>query len=260
MSPSSPRSTPPLARRRPTPRERQKRASHQRARKLSAVRRRRAAVWATGLLVLLAGVIGLVATRGTASSSPAVLGHHDQASSPLGGPAGPERIPLERGPSLAPATTTAGGEPVDGVACQPTEQVVYHVHTHLSVFVDGILRPIPPGIGIVLPVPEQTVDGAFYAATTCYYWLHVHAQDGVIHIESPSMTAYTLGQFFAIWGQPLSATQVGPATGRLTVFVDGRLHRGDPAGIGLGSHEDIQVDVGKPVVPPERVNWTHTGL
>jgi len=52
---------------------------------------------------------------------------------------------------------------------------------------------------------------------------HVHAQDGIIHVESPTARTYTLGQFFGIWRQPLDAQQVGPARGTLTVFVNGRL-------------------------------------
>ena len=34
----------------------------------------------------------------------------------------------------------------------------------------------------------------------------------------------------------------------------------DPAGIELGAHEDIQIDVGSPASPPERVDWSGTRL
>ena len=107
---------------------------------------------------------------------------------------------------------------------------------------------------------QETAEGPFYGATRCYYWLHVHAQDGVIHIESPSVRRYTLGDFFAIWRQPLTLRQVGPVTGKLTVFLNGHLDRADPASILLGSHEDIQIDVGTPVVGPQSINWAATGL
>ncbi len=44
---------------------------------------------------------------------------------------------------------------------------------------------------------------------TCLYPLHVHdGEPNIIHIESPIQKTYTLGNFFDIWGQPLSATQV----------------------------------------------------
>ncbi len=82
----------------------------------------------------------------------------------------------------------------------------------------------------------------------------------MIHIESPAQQSYTLGQFFDLWGQPLSPNQVGPATGPLTVYVNGRPYSGNPRDIPLGSREDIQIDVGTPTVPPVPVDWTATSL
>ncbi len=142
---------------------------------------------------------------------------------------GPEGIALEEGRLLAPATTAVSGQTVDGVQCNTDEQVAYHIHTHLTVYVDGTLRPIPAGIGIVAPVAQQTANGGFDSASRCYYWLHVHAQDGIIHVESPTTANYTLGQFFAIWQQPLTPDRVGPATGKLAVFVNGVRYAGNPA-------------------------------
>jgi hypothetical protein len=83
----------------------------------------------------------------------------------------------------------------------------------------------------------------------------------VIHIESPSVRQYTLGNFFDIWNQRLTSSQVGSATGSLTVFVDGRRYSGAPAAMRLASHEDdIQIDVGDSVVPPQKVSWSGTEL
>jgi hypothetical protein len=182
------------------------------------------------------------------------------ATSVLTGPPGPEGIVLEQGQLLAPASTAADGQPVDGIRCDASEQVAYHIHAHLTVYVNGALRPIPAGIGIVTPVAEQTPDGPFYSATRCYYWLHVHAQDGIIHVESPNNSNYTLGQFFAIWKQPLSTDRTGPDTGPVTVFVNGVRHTGNPASIALTSHEDIQIDVGTPAVAARRVDWSRSQL
>ncbi len=93
------------------------------------------------------------------------------------------------------------------------------MHTHLNVFVNGQARVIPYGIGVPGAEAVQTAHGAFVETGSCFYWLHSHQEDGVIHVESPSTSlSFTLGQFFAIWGVPLSSTQVGPATGKLTVF------------------------------------------
>ncbi|MCU1494731.1 MAG: hypothetical protein JWO62_2495 [Acidimicrobiaceae bacterium] len=209
------------------------------------------AALAAALAAALLAVLG-----GTTSAQP----RSDTATSMVSGPPGPEGVPIEVGQPLASTSTAATGSTVDGIQCNSTEQVVYHVHTHLSVYVNGVLRPLPAGVGIVYPVAQQTAEGPFYGATQCYYWLHVHAQDGVIHIESPTQRGYTLGDFFDIWNQPLTATQVGPARGKLTVFVDGRPYRGNPRDVQLGSHEDVQIDVGAPVVTARKVNWSQTQL
>jgi hypothetical protein len=78
----------------------------------------------------------------------------------------------------------------------------------------------------------------------CLYWLHTHDTTGVIHIESPAQRVYTLGEFFDVWGQPLSSTQVGHLTGHVTAFLNGRRFPGDPRSIKLTPHAVIQLDVG----------------
>ena len=217
-------------------------------------------MWGSAVVVAAAVAVGITVSvhGGDAHASPS--GPTDAATAVLTGPPGPEGIVLEQGQLLAPAGTAATGTAVDGIQCSASEQVAYHIHTHLSVYVNGALRPIPAGVGIVTPVAQQTANGAFDSASRCYYWLHVHAQDGVIHVESPTTTTYTLGQFFAIWNQPLSANQVGPDTGTLAVFVNGVRYTGNPAGIPLQSHEDIQIDVGTPTVAPHRVDWSKSQL
>jgi hypothetical protein len=219
-------------------------------------RRRRRTRLVSATVAVLVVVTGIVVAVTQSGSSPGVPG----ATHPVSGPPGPEGVPLEEGALLAPVSSAANGRTVDGIQCNAGEQVAFHVHTHLSVMVDGRLRPIPAGIGIVSPVAQPTAEGAFDQASQCYYWLHVHAQDGIIHIESPAGHRYTLGDFFDLWGQPLTTDQVGPATGALTMFVNGKRYLGDPRSIGLGSHEDIQIDVGAPVVTPQGVDWSQTKL
>ena len=137
-----------------------------------------------------------------------------------------------------------------GIQCSSSEQTVYHIHAHLAVFVNGAQRAIPYGIGIPggTAAPEAS-GGPYVGSGTCFYWLHSHDQSGVIHIESPVQKLYTLGDYFAIWGQPLAAGQVGPANGTLTVYVDGKRYAGDPASITLTAHKLIQLDVGTDVPP-----------
>lgn len=169
---------------------------------------------------------------------------------------GPEAIGVPKAPQLAGLATAATGQPVDGISCDTTEQVVYHIHVHVTVFVNGAQRQIPPGIGIVNPQGQQTPQGVFISSGSCFYWLHTHAADGIIHIESPSKQTFTLGDFFDIWGQTLSTTQVGPATGHVTTIVNGRQYLGNPRTIPLDPHTQIQLEVGKPLVAPVKVtNW-----
>ncbi len=173
---------------------------------------------------------------------------------------GPEGIPLEQGPDLAPAGTTSQGATVDGVQCAPIEQLAYHIHSHLQVYVNGQPRALPAAIGMVGPVAQQTPYGPFYGAQQCYYWLHTHASDGIIHIESPSARVYTLGNFFDEWNQPLSGTQVAGEKGKVSAFVNDKPWTKSPRDIPLVPHESIQLDVGKPTVAPHEASFAGTNL
>ena len=190
----------------------------------------------------------------------AVLHRPDQAAASGTGELGPEGIPLQTGAPLASIVGAASGEPVDGIRCEASEQVAYHIHAHLAVFVNGEPRSIPYGIGVVTPAVTQTAPGPFVQATRCYYWLHTHTGDGVIHVESPTQRQYTLGDFFDIWRQPLNARRVAAATGTVTAYVNGMRYTGDPRGIVLAEQEDIQLDVGKPIVSPQTVDWSTSQL
>jgi hypothetical protein len=146
---------------------------------------------------------------------------------------------------LATTNGMAQGQPVDGISCQASEQLVYHIHAHLAVYTSGSQKAIPAGIGIVPPVlSTPTTAGPIVYGGRCFYWLHSHTQDGIIHIESPTERVYTLGNYFDIWNQPLSATQVGPARGAVTAYVDGKPFAGDPRSIPLLPHTLVQLDVG----------------
>lgn len=167
-----------------------------------------------------------------------------------GGGGGAASPAAQTAPLLASADTAATGETVDGIQCQASEQVVYHIHSHLAVYVASAARTIPAGIGIPPPRQiEQTPEGPFVVAGTCYYWLHSHTADGIIHIESPTQRIYTLGNYFDIWRQPLSATQVGPATGTVIAYVNGQRYTGDVRAIPLEVHTLVQLDVGRDVPP-----------
>jgi len=174
---------------------------------------------------------------------------------PAAGPTGPEGVPVPAGPALASTATGATGQPVDGISCQTSEQTLFHIHAHLTIFVNGAARQVPAGIGIPGAQATQSPQGPFIETGTCFYWLHTHASDGIIHIESPVERTYTLGNFFDIWGQPLGPDQVGPAQGHVTAIYNGQVWQGNPRDIPLNAQAQIQLQVGTPLVTPEQITF-----
>ena len=139
------------------------------------------------------------------------------------------------------------GLPIDGVRCEATEGVLQHVHAHLQLFDRGRVVPVPAQIGM-MPIAG------------CLYWLHTHSSNGIVHIESPVVRTFTLGQFFDIWGETLTRTQaagVRASRGRVLRFtVNGRPWTGDPRSIPLRDREEIVVQNGPPYGKPRPADWS----
>jgi hypothetical protein len=156
---------------------------------------------------------------------------------------------------LASTSGQATGDTVDGVSSNANEQVLFHVHAHLAIYVNGKQKLLPYGVGIVPPYQLQA-DGnsQFVAGGQKFYWLHTHDESGVIHIESPVQRTFTIGNFFDIWHQPLSNTQVGPNKGTVTAFLNGKKYTGDIRNVPLNAHGEIQLDVGT-VVPFQKYTF-----
>ena len=228
------------------------RAKIARMQALEAQRRRRrywiAGVSAAVLVILAITGITLAVTGGGAPATAkggapelklaalSTLG--DLRSAPAPGPAGPEGVPVPAAAPLASAAGGAAGSPVDGISCQGAEQNIFHIHTHLTIFINGAARQLPAGIGI---------------PGSCLYWLHTHQADGVIHIESPVRRTFTLGEFFDEWGQPLGPDRIGPVSGHVTALYDGKVYQGNPRGIPLNAHAQIQLEIGTPLIAPETI-------
>ena len=132
------------------------------------------------------------------------------------------------------------GASIDGIRCDRVESSVFHIHQHLAIYDRGSPVAIPSDVG-------RPVLG------NCLYWLHTHVADGIIHVESPVVRTFHLGDFFNVWGQPLSATRIGPVKvpkGKLRVYLDGRPYTGDPRKIELTEHLDIVLEAGPPYPKP----------
>jgi len=131
--------------------------------------------------------------------------------------------------------------PIQGIRCDRMEGTAYHVHAHLTILNHGKPVDIPDDVGRPIFAP-------------CIYWLHTHTSDGIIHVEAPMVRTFTLGQFFEIWGEPLSRTRAADARvlhgEKMTVWVNGQRYSGDPKTIALAEHTDITIEVGSPANKP----------
>jgi hypothetical protein len=121
-----------------------------------------------------------------------------------------------------------------GIACSTTPQTALRARAHLDLFADARRVRVPERVGV---------------RPTCAYWVRTEDADGVITIGSPERRAFTLGDFFDVWGAPLTPTRV--LTFRvserrpLRVFVDGRRVSGDPRSVRLRDGRQIALVVGR---------------
>jgi hypothetical protein len=251
-----------------------RRRAIQQAKAAEARRKRRVRLAVAGSVVAVAGLAAGITVATTGGGSPASGGSSGQGGAalaalatlgtlrpaPAGGPMGPEGVPIPSAAALAGTASKATGQAVDGISCDTSEQTLFHIHAHLTIFVNGVPRQVPAAIGIPGAVAQQTSAGPFIGSGTCFYWLHTHAADGIVHIESPVQRTYRLGEFFDEWGQPLGPDQVGPAKGHVTVIYNGKVFEGNPRDVPLTAHAQIQLEVGTPLVAPESISWTGTGL
>ncbi len=124
---------------------------------------------------------------------------------------------------------------VIGLPALSEEGMVLHTHQHLDIVIDGKPVPIPSGIGTNERIGFITS-------------IHTHDTSGVIHVESPTIETFTLGQFFDIWGVRFTADTIGGYTSQenktLRVFVNGKEHVGDPRTLALDAHQEIVIVYG----------------
>jgi hypothetical protein len=136
---------------------------------------------------------------------------------------------------------------VDNIACQTNERLDYHIHALLSIYVDGNAVPLPKNIGVAS-------DGS------CIYWLHTHDNSGVIHVESPTTTKYSLGTFFKLWEDHFSSLGYPSkldTTSGWQVYIDGKPYDGDFHNIQLEAHRRITLAYNSPNSPHDNpaFNW-----
>ncbi len=117
-----------------------------------------------------------------------------------------------------------------GLSPLTREGSALHIHEHLDISINGKTITVPAGIGI-----DQIA--GFISP------IHTHRANGVIHIESPTVQTFTLGQFFDVWGVRFTSQCIGGycATGsnNLKVYVNGKFYDGNPRLLPLKERQEI---------------------
>lgn len=213
-----------MAKRTPTPAERQARLAAARAEVARRERRRR--LRTIGLVTLAVAVIG------SGVAAVALADHHSRAAA-----AGPTSAPPARTTappwSAPPAREVPALVKAAGLPLLQMDATDVHFHAHLDVLIDGKPVPVPDNVGI---------------GATSLSPLHTHDATGVVHVEAPKAARFTLGQFFTEWNVRLIGTCLGglcvDATHQLAVFVNGTPFTGDPRQLVLAAHQEIAVVYG----------------
>jgi hypothetical protein len=176
----------------------------------------------------------------------AVAGCGGQSASGHGGALPPSYIPLTVGPGPSyepPVRAPSGRRTIAGLGC--SKELGRRFGVHVELFAHRHVVLIAPGIGVVGPVRL----GPVVRSGRCYFPLVTLEPTGVVDVRS-QVTVLTLGQVFALWGQPLTPTRLaGFAGSDVAAFVDGHRVTGDPADIRLRRHDEIVLETSGYVIP-----------
>lgn len=171
-----------------------------------------------------------------------VLGHFTR-SAPIQTIANPNNLPGIVTSKLPWGTNSAGLRArlkATGFSALRGEGSAMHIHPHIALSINGKDTAIPANIGI------NRISG--FMST-----IHTHRSNGIIHIESPTVQDFTLGQFFDTWGIRFTTECIGgycsTATSSLRVYTDGKLYTGNPRLLPLKEKEDIYITYGTSTAP-----------
>ncbi len=139
---------------------------------------------------------------------------------------------------------------INGIPCDGSGMTVsYHVHAHLTIYINGKQAAIPKNIGI-------PTDGS------CIYWLHTHTSDGIIHIEAPQQQSNeALDDFLAIWTEGFPKLGYPPQLNLTTgwkIYIDGKPFTSVPVTspvhteVPMASHDAITLEYGSNNPPPDK--------
>jgi hypothetical protein len=219
---------------RPITRQAQKQERREEERQRRQAAQRRAARRKRTILI---SVIAAVVVLASAITAYALANAHKSTAQ------NPSALPTE-------AVFNPAYPPVDRVYCDQLEQQGYHIHVHLTIWLNGSQVTIPQNVGIA-------------SDTSCFYWLHTHDTTGVVHIEAPATASLNLQQFLDIWGKEFSTLgyqdQLGSSTG-WTVWVGGKQISGGFSKVVFQPHMAITIAYNSPNVKPDTIYNFAAGL
>jgi len=184
-------------------------------RQASRRRRTRQGGIALAAIVLVGLVVYLIANNGGTSTPKAQPG---------------QITGLNEGPPPWPAELNGLYQRLQAIGLPPqaVEGQGLHSDQHLDIYVDGQPVEIPQGIGI--PPGYRADPGT--TSTDFISILHTHDTSGIVHVEAPEVTQYTLGEFFDVWGVKFTPKCLGSLCEtkdkKIEVYVNGKLQTGDP--------------------------------
>jgi hypothetical protein len=192
----------------------------------------------------LAGAVVLLAAAAAAQASIPVV------PTPIG--SGARYHPGPRGPLLAADPAIAG------LSCSQLYE--RRVGAHLELFARGLVVLVPAGIGVAPPLHADAARGTKISGG-CSFAVRTREPTGVVEVVPGSQL--TLGDFFAVWGQPLGLRRLAGfrAVGseRVRAWVDGHAWRGDPRSIPFLRHCEIVLELGR-FIPPHASYRFEKGL
>ncbi|HEY8626587.1 MAG TPA: hypothetical protein VIL82_11325 [Solirubrobacteraceae bacterium] len=190
-------------------------------------------------------IAGIAAALALAACGGARAGETSPGTGPLRLPADERPAKIGRGAGFRPAPLSAAvvrAEPVGGLRCTRAADASYGVH--LELYAHRLVVPVPSGIGVA---PPQRRRGVYVLGGRCVYPLRTTEPTGVVVVQRGRVPS--LGELFAIWGQPLSGHALASFRGGVSAYVGGRRWTGPPATIPLRRHAEIVLEIEGAVLP-----------
>ncbi len=121
--------------------------------------------------------------------------------------------------------------------------------------INGTGAAIPANIGIVAASTGQAA---------CDYPLHTHDLSGRLHMHALTRSVSTLGQFFTVWVQQLSRTNIAGITSQpVVVYITDNnngsttaIYDGDLAAIQLIPHRKVTIQISSAITAIPNYTWS----